>query len=1257
MQRPTIQIAGSHLWPGPGALTTGFGEDAQSQARLQAAVTAGGTAAFHTDLVTRERWWSPEMFSVHGLAGSEEVPPDYMALVHPEDRRVVEAAFQQSLVEGAHHVQYRVQWPDGSIHWLEGVGRATHDREGHPLAISGVCTLIDSRRREEADLRFLAEASVAFARSTDYEETLRRVAELAVPHFADWCAVDMVDEQGGLKRLAVAHVDPAKVGLAEELHRRYPPSPELPVGVWQVLRTGQPELVAEITPELLERSARDAEHLAIARALGLRSYMGVPIVAASGVLGVITFVSSDSGRVYGQRDLELATDLVSRASVAIQNASMFRALRRSDARQSFLLRLTDVLRRPCALPEVLTAVSEMLGRHFGVDRVGYGHVDERLDRIEYDVCWTDGTVPPLRGVFPASAFGQPVIERLRAGHTIAIADVRDHPLTSDEGTLKTSHEVETRAILVVPLFKAGRLRTIVYLNQSPARQWSADEISLMEEVAERTRELIERVRTEEALRESEARWRGLFERMAEGFFVAEAIRDATGRMVDFRFLEVNPAFERLTDVSMTSALARSVREVIPGVQPELIDRYARVVDSGEPAEFEVLIPALNDRWYEARARSVGRDQFSVLFLEITARKVAQLEQARSAQRYRTLFESIDEGFCILEVLFDASGRPGDYRFLEVNPAFERQSGLVNAVGRTIRELVPVIEDVYIDTYARVARTGESVRFESHALAMHRWFDAFAFRIGEPESWRVALLFTDITERRSAQEAVEDRERELSEAQRLAAIGSWFWDVAEDRTDSSPELLRIFGFPEGARLPGFAAQRGTMYREEDWDRLNAAVQSALASGVPYSVDLRAFRDGRPIWVTARGTPVRDLQGGIVALRGTVQDITERKQIEEALREADIRKDEFLATLAHELRNPLAPLRNALAILRGADGHGAAAVRARELMERQLAHLVRLVDDLLDVSRVSQGKVAMKKNVTSLQSVVDVALETARPLMDAAGHTLKVQLPHEPVLLHVDPTRIAQVLANLLNNAAKYTPRDGQIVLSARLLEPARLELRVQDNGVGIPADMLEKVFDLFTQVGGALERSQGGLGIGLSLARRLVELHGGSLRATSAGERQGSTFVVELPLPEQRQEPMGPRQDGAGAAPAAAARRVLVVDDNTDAAETLGLLLELQGHQVQVVHTGGRALEAASRGKPDIVFLDIGLPDLNGYEVAERLRAHPELKETWLVALTGWGTERDQQRARAAGIDLHLTKPVSAEDLANAVAGARVKAGT
>ncbi len=1053
-----------------------------------------------------------------------------------------------------------------------------------------------------------------------------------------------------------------------------------------------------------------------------------------------------------------------------------RPMSQSDAaqRQRFLLTLTDVLRGCGDTRAILQEVSAMLGRHFRVNRVGYGHVDEQLDLIDYDVCWTDGSVPPLMGRFPASAFGQPVIDRLRAGEPVVIANVRHHPLTSDAATIRTSHEVDTRAILVVPLFKAGRLRTIVYLNQRPERQWTPHEVELMNEVAERTRELIERGRAEQALRESEARWRGLFERMGEGFFIGEAVRDDAGRMVDFRFVEVNPAFERLTGIPVNQALGRTVREAIPGLQDEVIDTYARVVDTGEGAEFELHVPALNDRWYEARARAIGNDQFSVLFLEITRRKAAEtalvlsekrfrlmadavpqivwitdaeggteffnrhwyaytgmsgypgtaaevavsvlhpedrqvtmerFNQARatgtafnvehrirsasgdyrwflvraepyhdpatgrvtqwygssvdihdrklaeeslraSEARYRTLFESIDEGFCILQMVLDAAGQAQDYRFLEINPAFERHTGMAGALGRTVRELVPGIEPSWVQTYGRVARTGEPLRFEEHAASMGRWFDVFAFRVGEPREHKVALLFSDVTQRKRAEHALREREAELREAQSLARLGSWYWDLATDLTEPSAELLHIFGFVSPEQVPPFRQQSGVLYPPPDWERMNAAVQQALAQGSSYVIDVRAWRGSEPIWVTARGSVVRNAQGKVVGLRGTVQDITERKLAEEALREADTRKDEFLATLAHELRNPLAPMSNGLAILRHADPASPVGVRARELMERQLMHMVRLVDDLLDVSRVSRGKVALKKATVSLNAVVELALETSRPLIESAHHALSVELPQEPVLLHADATRLAQVLSNLLNNAAKYTPEGGRLVLRAERRPGERLSLSVSDNGMGIPADMLGQVFDLFTQVGSTLDRSQGGLGIGLSLARQLVEMHGGHISAESAGPNQGSTFIVDLPMGRLLAgEPAGMGQALAGAA---ACRRVLVVDDNVDAAETLALLLRMDGHEVHVVHDGLQAIAAAQAHLPELVFLDIGMPGLNGYEVAARLRAIPALAQTVLVAVTGWGTERDQVRTRAAGIDGHLTKPVQEEDLARAL---------
>jgi signal transduction histidine kinase/ActR/RegA family two-component response regulator len=359
----------------------------------------------------------------------------------------------------------------------------------------------------------------------------------------------------------------------------------------------------------------------------------------------------------------------------------------------------------------------------------------------------------------------------------------------------------------------------------------------------------------------------------------------------------------------------------------------------------------------------------------------------------------------------------------------------------------------------------------------------------------------------------------------------------------------------------------------------------------------------------------------------------------VQDADRRKDEFLATLAHELRNPLAPVRNGLQVLKLAPP-GPAAAKTRDMMERQLTHMVRLIDDLLDVSRISRGKVELKRERVRVQSLVDAAVEASRPAIDAGRHVFTMTLRDEPLWLDADPTRMAQVISNLLTNAAKYTPEGGRIDLTARR-EGGQVVIEVRDTGVGIPADMLPKVFEMFTQVGRNLDRAQGGLGIGLSLVRRLAEMHGGTAEAKSEGQDQGSTFTVRLPLAAGGG--LGDYTPGAEAAAKAQKRkRILVVDDNVDGAESLSMLLQLSGHDTRTAYSGPEALAAADEYRPDVVFLDIGLPGMNGYEVARLLRQEASLSRPVLVALTGWGTESDKRQAMDAGFDYHLTKPVESK---------------
>ncbi|MGV3486917.1 MAG: ATP-binding protein, partial [Planctomycetaceae bacterium] len=378
--------------------------------------------------------------------------------------------------------------------------------------------------------------------------------------------------------------------------------------------------------------------------------------------------------------------------------------------------------------------------------------------------------------------------------------------------------------------------------------------------------------------------------------------------------------------------------------------------------------------------------------------------------------------------------------------------------------------------------------------------------------------------------------------------------------------------------------------------------------------------------------------------------ENARLYEQVREQDRRKDEFLATLAHELRNPLAPIRTGLSVLRLAPPEERLAPEILEVMERQVEHMVRLIDDLLDVSRITRGMVELKRGHVEIRKIFDAAIEVSRSIIEAAEHQLIVSIPDEPLVIDADATRMAQVISNLLNNAAKYTPHGGRIELSAQP-EGHELTILVRDNGTGIAPEMLSKVFEMFTQVGHTLELAQGGLGIGLGLVSKLVAMHGGTVTAQSDGLDQGSLFTVRLPLAVGESTGTDVTRSGSTTTPSQViSRRILVVDDNTDGAQVLSLLLERAGHTTSMAHNGRTALEVARQFRPEVVFLDIGLPEMNGYEVAQRLRAEYGSEDLTLVALTGWGTEADRRRSRDAGFDHHFTKPVDAAHVQAMLAG-------
>jgi signal transduction histidine kinase/ActR/RegA family two-component response regulator len=398
----------------------------------------------------------------------------------------------------------------------------------------------------------------------------------------------------------------------------------------------------------------------------------------------------------------------------------------------------------------------------------------------------------------------------------------------------------------------------------------------------------------------------------------------------------------------------------------------------------------------------------------------------------------------------------------------------------------------------------------------------------------------------------------------------------------------------------------------------------------------FDDDSVMTLVVSATPLIGADGSPRAAVAGMVDISRQKAAESALRDADRRKDDFLAMLAHELRNPLAPIRNALHILRLTSEQDAPSERLADMLERQVSHMVRLVDDLLEVSRITHGKIELRRECVAVETVIASAVEASRPLIESSGHLLSVDVANETMVLDADPVRIAQVISNLLNNAAKYTDTGGNIALTARR-DGDGVVIAVRDSGMGIPHDMLPRVFDLFTQVHNSADRAQGGLGIGLTLVRTLVELHGGTVTAHSAGRSRGSEFVVRLPAGKDTGEraAFGRRADRNGAV---SARRVLVVDDNRDAADSLGAVLTLLGADVFVAHDGPSALDAVTRYRPTVVLLDIGMDGMDGYEVARQVRDNPGNASIVLIALTGWGQDEDRRRTAAAGFDYHLVKP-------------------
>jgi two-component system CheB/CheR fusion protein len=723
----------------------------------------------------------------------------------------------------------------------------------------------------------------------------------------------------------------------------------------------------------------------------------------------------------------------------------------------------------------------------------------------------------------------------------------------------------------------------------------------------------------------------------------------------YRF--VNQTYKRWFGRDPDEIRGRHVRDVLGAATYEAIRPHMDRALAGELVSYEQTLP------YESGDRTVrvsytpdrGPDGcvrgYVGLVDDVTDRKRADEAVRQSAARFRALMEQSP----LSTQVFTPDGRT-----VRVNRAWEELWGL------TLDQIAdynvlhdPQLEAKGIAPYIRKGFAGEATPIPAiaydpnesipdrtrHADAK-RWVRAFIYPLRDDHGQltEVVLIHEDITAQRRAEEELQGTADRLSFALAASRMGDWLWDAATDEVRLSDRAAELFAVP--VRPPRTRPQMRELLHPDDRQRVARELDRVIAERADYDIEYRVRNPDGWRWVAAKGRAVYDAAGRVTGMSGVMLDVTDRKRLEEeshrtvdALRDADRLKDEFLAMLAHELRNPLAPIRNALHILKKPAADAAIREQVRATAERQVGHMARLLDDLLDVSRISRGKIQLRAEPVDLAALAARTAEVARPAVEERRHTLTVSLPPAGAWVSGDATRLEQVVTNLLTNAAKYTDPGGRIALAVEAAD-GQAVVRVTDTGIGIAADMLPRVFDLFVQGERRLDRTQGGVGIGLTLVKRLVEMHGGSVEARSEGPGTGSEFIVRLPTADRRppiaaeavhanrQSAVGNRQS----------RRVLVVDDNRDAADSLALVLRIDGHEVAVAYDGPSALAMAPAFGPAVVLLDLGMPGLDGYEVCRRLRRMPELAGARVVAVTGWGQEADRRRSADAGFDHHLVKP-------------------